>query len=154
MGEIRMYRRVVYNNSTGLIKKCFHPICLFKTFARARVLNSVINSADEIEGFDVMDDHTQARIRKLIVAHKREGLPEHISRPKIRQVPGVGHEVGHQRKQTAYKKPSINVLYTNADELTREKVSELRVLTAREKPHVIAVTEVLPKMNKERAIQD
>ena len=53
----------------------------------------MINSADEIEGFDVMDDHTQARIKKLIVAHKREGLPQHISRPKIRQVPGVGHEV-------------------------------------------------------------
>ena len=103
-----------------------------------------------------MDAHTQAIIKKLIDAHKRVGVPRHISRPKIRcQVPGVGHgEVGHQRKSTAYKKPSINVLYTNADELTREKVSGLRVLTAREKPHVIAVTEVLPKMNKERVTQD
>ena len=86
-----------------------------------------------------MDAHTQAIIKKLIDAHKRVGVPRHISRPKIRcQVPGVGHgEVGHQRKPTAYKKPSINVLYTNADELTREKVSELRVLKAREKPHLL-----------------
>ena len=44
--------------------------------------------------------------------------------------------------------PTLDVLYTNADQLTSSKMTELKKLVERKKPFVIAVCEVKPKHRK------
>ena len=50
--------------------------------------------------------------------------------------------------------PALNVLYTNADQLTSTKRSELLKRIEQEKPLVIAICEVKPKNSKERTTMD
>ena len=50
--------------------------------------------------------------------------------------------------------PSLKVLYTNADQLTSTKKTELTNLIARERPLIIAVCEAKPKNAKERSLKD
>ena len=50
--------------------------------------------------------------------------------------------------------PSINVMFTNADQLTSTKKTELMKRIEREKPLIIAVCERQPKNSKEYEIQD
>ena len=45
-------------------------------------------------------------------------------------------------------------MYTNADQLTSLKKSELRELITQHKPHIIAICEVKPKNGAERTLQD
>ena len=126
--EVRFYKKVTYNNESGGIKRFYHPNCLFSRFARARVSASVINSVNDIEGFCNMPESTQKEITTLVERHKREGLPDHVSRSKIRTAASGNFSTvdASQKKRTAFKNPCISVLYTNADELTAAKVSELK----------------------------
>ena len=48
----------------------------------------------------------------------------------------------------------MNIMFTNADQLTTVKMTELNKRVMQEKPMVIAICEVKPKNSKERAEQD
>ena len=50
--------------------------------------------------------------------------------------------------------PSINVMFTNADQLTSGKKVELIKLSEREQPFIVAVSEMKPKNSKEREMLD
>ena len=50
--------------------------------------------------------------------------------------------------------PSMKVMYTNADQLTSSKKTELLKNIEREKPLIVAVCEVKPKMSKDRSLLD
>ena len=43
--------------------------------------------------------------------------------------------------------PAINIMYTNTDQFTTMKKSEL---SERKKPHIIAIGDVKPKIQRER----
>ena len=57
----------------------------------------------------------------------------------------------HVRKTRlkASNKESLNILYTNADQLTTAKMAELRLRIQQEKPMIVAVCEVKPKNGKD-----
>ena len=46
--------------------------------------------------------------------------------------------------------PAINIMYTNADQFTTMKMSELLEFVEQKKPHIIAICEVKPKIPRER----
>ena len=46
--------------------------------------------------------------------------------------------------------PAINIIYTNADQFTKMKKSELLEFVERKKPHIIAICEIKPKIPRER----
>ena len=46
--------------------------------------------------------------------------------------------------------PAINIMYTNADQFTAMKKSELLEFVEQKKPHVIEICEVKPKIPRER----
>ena len=50
--------------------------------------------------------------------------------------------------------PAINIMYTNADQFTTMKKSELLEFVERKKPHVIEICEVKPKIPRERTELD
>ena len=50
--------------------------------------------------------------------------------------------------------PAINIMYTNADQFTTMKKSELLEFVERKKPHIIAICEVKPKIPRERTELD
>ena len=60
------------------------------------------------------------------------------------------------RSLKSYTSPHISVMFTNADQLTADKISELKTRTQRENPLLIAVSEIKAKnLNvKERTIQN
>ena len=45
--------------------------------------------------------------------------------------------------------PTINIMYTNADQFTTMKMSELLEFVERKKPHTISTCEVKPKIPRE-----
>ena len=47
--------------------------------------------------------------------------------------------------------PAINIMYTNSDQLTKMKKSELLGFAERKKHHIIAIFEVKRKIPSERA---
>ena len=50
--------------------------------------------------------------------------------------------------------PAINIIYTNADQFTTMKTSELLEFVERKKPHIIAICEVKPKIPREQTELD
>ena len=58
----------------------------------------------------------------------------------------------HVRKKglVSSSAPALNVMFTNADQLTPSKKTELVKRIEQEKPSVIAICEVKPKNSKER----
>ena len=50
--------------------------------------------------------------------------------------------------------PSVKVIFTNADQLTSSKISELKKIIDEKKPLIVAVNEVKPKNSKERSMMD
>ena len=46
--------------------------------------------------------------------------------------------------------PAINIMYTNADQFTTMKMSELLEFVEQKKPHIIAICEVKPTISRER----
>ena len=45
---------------------------------------------------------------------------------------------------------AMNIMYTNADQFTTMKMSELLEFVEQKKPHIIAICEVKPKIPRER----
>ena len=50
--------------------------------------------------------------------------------------------------------PAINVMYPNVDQFTKIKKSDLLEFVERNKPHIISICEVKPKVPRERTELD
>ena len=50
--------------------------------------------------------------------------------------------------------PAINIMYTNVDQFTTMKKSELLEFVERKKPHIIAISEVKTKIPRQRTELD
>ena len=57
----------------------------------------------------------------------------------------------NQNSTVKTKEMLMSILYTNADQLTTSKKSELLETVERTKPHIIAINEVKPKNGNERS---
>lgn len=102
---------------------------------------------------------------ELITKYKRDGLPDKLNNSKdkdktlnvtsamnvhVSSKPNSTNSHMHSRSAL----PSLSVAYTSADTLTSNKLSELKAIIPKIRPHIIAITEVKPKHFKERLNQD
>ena len=76
--------------------------------------------------------------------------------PELSKMPPHQPSSKAHRSLKSYTSPHISVMFTNADQLTADKISELKSRIQREKPLLIAICEIKAKnLNvKERTIQD
>ena len=115
------------------------------SFSRARVASSIVRNLDEIGGFEQLPEDERQSITDLFNKHK---LDDGIELPE-RQKKAAGKRTKPREPALKWmepvKEPHLEVLFTNADTLTRTKLDELRQHVNEVMPVIIAVSEVSPK---------
>ena len=155
VNELRIGKSIKFNSKN--IYQYFHVACAFKSFEKAKSAANTITCMDDIMGFDLIRDDERMMILQLIDNVNKKRKKSDTDRAKKFPKPTVTlGECGKTRvarlKSTVI--PSLEVMYTNADQLTASKMTELKKLIERKNPLVIAVCEVKPKNTCERSIKD
>ena len=137
------------------ILRYFHIKCAFESFRKARVATNVIESITDLDGYGKLGDADKTLINELIAkenAARSKPLPREPYTNKIKPL----QTKPKLRKDNLASShlPAIQVMFTNADQLTSSKMSELLKLVEQKKPLVITVCEVKPKNAKERVLKD
>ena len=143
--------RVIKNK---IILQYHHIACIFKQFHKARVATSVLTHIDDLNGYKNISANDKRFIQSLIDEEngKRKVLPATQSyRPKVRVSPEAPPHIRKARLKSSNAE-SLNVLFTNADQLTTPKMAELRMRIQQENPMIVAICEVKPKKSEERHV--
>lgn len=147
--ELRIGKSVQFKDRHYL--QYLHVSCAFKQFRKAKVSANVITCISQLQGSGVIDDKDKDQIINLIKSENAERillLPTTLPKKENKSPQAPPHIRKSQLKSS--NEPSINVLFTNADQLTTSKMTELRKRIQQERPLVIAICEVKPKNSKER----
>ena len=153
-GEIRIGKLIQFKAKSFL--QYHHLKCAFESFKKARVITNVITCMDDINDFDLIKDEDKTHILKLM-DQTNEARKKPLSQPKRRvKVPVQIQDSPKTRfnKLKSSNLPSMKVMYTNADQLTSTKKSELVKQIEKEQPLVVAVCEAKPKNARERSLKD
>ena len=154
-GELRIGKSVLFK--TKYIYQYYHVPCAFASFVNAKTTTSIITCMEEIGGLQDIKANDRAKIHQLVeeTNKKREQtMQKQVNRPAKKTIPL--HETPKARisRLKASNLPTISILYTNADQLTPSKMTELRILVERKKPLIVAVCEIKPKNGSERSLKD
>ena len=109
------------------IKQYYHMDCAFGTFQKARVVTNVISNVYEIDGFDNINAVDKSRIIDLFDNHKM-WVSYLCPRPcLLKKTLSIQTPVKSRKSNLKSSSlPSINVMFTNADQLTPSKLAELK----------------------------
>jgi len=119
-------------------------VCAFKKFHKARTNSNVIFCVEEIYGFIKLQENDQILMRDLI--KKENVVRKEISKPKPKNKIKVEAPLHVRKSQLKVSNTQlIKILYTNADQLTTSKMTELKSRIQHENPLIIAICEVKPK---------
>ena len=135
----------------------FHVNCAFISFEKAKSALNTITCMDDINGFELIKDEERIMILKLMDEVNAKRAAAESKKPKKPPKKIVNMGVSSKARVSRLKStnlPTLEVLYTNADQLTSDKMTELKKLVERKKPMVIAVCEVKPKNSSERTVKD
>ena len=135
----------------------FHIDCAFASFRNTRSVTNVITDTNEIDGTESITKEEHLRIKKLVEdANKIRTKPMLRTSAKKVQKSALmrGKSNSREDRIISLHIPSIKVMFTNADQLTSSKMIELKKIIEKEKPLIVAVSEVKPKIYKERSIMD
>ena len=131
--------------------------CSFGSFKKARVSSNVITCTDDLDGLDSILADDKTRILKLISDTNAERTRPLDQSKKINKtaigIPNAS-SLGYRPKLSPMKTSSIKVMYTNADQLTPSKKTELIKKIENQKPIIIAICEVKTKNSKDRCLLD
>ena len=111
----------------------------------------------ELDGIDLITNDEKTRIEKLIQETISMRTKPFTGGPVVNLKPVsmmMNTPQCRLNKLKCTNLPSMKVMFTNADQLTTSKMTELRKKIEREKPVIIAVCEVKPKNSKERTATD
>ena len=155
--ELRIGRSAKLKDKS--IFQYFHVNCAFEAFERARSHKNTITCMDDIVGFDLIKDEERVNILRLMdgVNEKRKEAPPDACDKKVRAQKRIILPPSKTRtaRLTPSGLPSINILFTNADNLNQGKMSELQQRIVTERPMIVAISEVKPKnYSKSRTLQD
>ena len=114
---------------------------------------SIIKDLKDLDGFDQLNIEDKSDITKhfedkIAIIHLPP--PKELS-TKITTLAPLKVRRSQLKSVTI---PNFIVMFTNADQLTSSKMSELITRIQREKPLIIAVCEIKPKNSKDRTMQD
>ena len=168
-GELRIAKPAIYKKME--IKRYFHAECLFHSFSRSRTLENIITSNNQIEGFTLIKKEDQDHINQLILESRSIASKITIKNDKFKNKELNGSSVNSAQKNASNplfdndnqskrkvisrkgcKNSTINIMYTNADQLTTSKKTELEFKISLEKPMIVAVCEVKNKNGNNRDI--
>ena len=96
--------------------------CAFELSKCARQLKNIVSDTNELDGFNMIKSQDQSKLQILV--NNSKGNVERIKRnpsPKKKQNKSFTTLTSDQKTLSTAKKPSIKVLYTNADQLTAMK---------------------------------
>ena len=148
--ELRIGKSVLYKDRAYL--QYHHVSCIFRKFHNARIASNVVIDADSLIGFADIRGDDQLHLRNLI-AHengtRNKTLPSSLQKRKARVSPEAPIHVRKARLKSSNSE-TLTVLFTNADQLSTTKMTELRLRIQQEKPLIVAVCEVKPKNSRER----
>ena len=149
---LRFGKRVIFKSR--YIQQYFHVDCAFEIFKKARVPTTVFGSLNELKGFSQISSPDKYYITRRFqneIVSMEIAIPPEPPRMPPHQPSSKAH-----RSLKSYTSPHISVMFTNADQLTADKISELKSRIQREKPLLITICEIKAKnLNvKERTIQD
>ena len=132
--------------------------CAFEVFERARSAKNAITCMDDIIGFELITDDERINILQLMDvanAKREESLTARSKKPQKQKKQILPPSKTRTSRLTPSGLPSVNILFTNADNLTQVKMSELKQRIITEKPMIVAISEVKPKnFSKFRTLQD
>ena len=156
LAELRIGKSVKFK--TKNIYHYFHVKCAFESFEKARSAVNTITCMDDIMGFDLISDSERIRILQMVdevnAKRKKSDAKEKEKKIPKRIVPMDKCAKTRVARLKSTNLPTLDILYTNADQLTASKMTELKKLVERKKPLVIAVCEVKPKNTCERSKKD
>ena len=122
-----------------------HPRCLFNKMKNARVESSVIKDLAEVDGIEGVSDEDKEIISNFIKENAANRTKPLIESYKKKAAPMEIRPAARRKKLQVLKSTSIKVLFTNADQFSHSKKSELQNRIVTEKPMIVAVSEVKPK---------
>ena len=114
----------------------FHVTCAFKSFEKARSSANTITCMDDIMGFDLIRDDERTMILQLmdeVNAKRMKNDANPIKKAPKRIVPMGESAKARVTRLKSSNLPTLDVLYTNADQLTSSKMTELKKLVERKK---------------------
>ena len=151
---IRLGKSVAFK--TIHIIQYFHVNCAFESFRKARSASNIIMSINEIEGIENVSPNEKSDIAKLIDTVSSARMAS-LSRPEIQNnVDRSIHSTSSLRRNQLKPSniPSMNIMFTNADQLTTSKMLELKSQIAANKPLLVAVSEVKHKHRDHCCLMD
>ena len=143
--ELRIGKQVPFKKK--MIKQYYHIECSFSSFRKARKSENIINDVNILSGYCDLVLEEQTRIKELVekfMSERTTKTPRNVPVKKKKILPPSRERTTRLLPSGL---PSINILFTNADQLTKEKMSELRQRISTEKPLIVAISEVKPKTN-------
>ena len=155
MGEVRIGKLVPFREVH--ITQYFHLNCSFTSFKKARTVANVITCMDDVDGVELIDDDDRIKLNNMIEstnAERTKPLKEVNPRAKKSSRLQYPSEMGYRPRLSSMKSTSFKIMYTNADQLTPSKRTELVKKIETHKPMIIAVCEVKPKTSSEYSRQD
>ena len=147
---LRIGKPVMYKDRVFL--QYHHISCIFKRFHKAKTASNIVSHTDDLAGFSDITEGDQHYLKTIIDDEnglRSEVPPASQSKRKLRISPEAPLHV-RKSKLKSSSTESLNVLFTNADQLTTSKMTELRLRIQQEKPMIVAVCEVKPKNSRER----
>ncbi len=133
----------------------FHVNCTFDKITKARTESNIIKDINDIDGIEDVPLSMVSKITTLISdTLAKIKLDVETSTEKVPRNPSCDTRKKTKKGLRMLNTPSIKILFTNADQLTPSKKSELEQRIVTEKPMIIAVSEVKPKNSSEDTEMD
>ena len=154
-GDLRIGKSAKFKKKD--IFQYFHPQCAFHSFEKAKLEANTITCMDEMDGFDLVKDDDRIKILQMMDLANANRLKNPVVAPKKppkRIIPMQGSTKTRIARLKSTNLPTMDVLYTNADQLTTSKMTELKKLIERKKPLIIAICEMKPKNSQDRTTKD
>ena len=124
--DLRIGKHVPFQ--IGHILQYYHVECAFESFLRAKVSSNSINNMTELDGIDLITNDEKTRIEKLIQETISMRTKPFTEGPVVNLKP-VSMMNTPQCRLNMLKctnLPSMKLMFTNADQLTTSKMTELR----------------------------
>lgn len=141
-----------------IITYFYHQDCAFSMFKKARLPDNTVRDISELDGIEsISDEHRESLLAAVKKSNEeRETKSSEVAvRSKAQDSAKCVTPAARKKKLVVRTDPSIKIMFANADQLTTMKKNELQARIQKNKPLIIAITEVKPKnRTKDRLLID
>ena len=152
--NLRIGKAVMFKRKE--IKQYYHVNCSFSSFRRARKSINTITNVGDVSGFSELNDEEKQLIQNLVDegnARKKITAPQKETK-QMKKDNTQPPPKNRKKSLVPSMSPALNVLFTNADQLTHGKKDELMKLIEVEKPMVVAVSDAKSKSTAVRQMHN